>query len=312
MIKVALTFVRGFTMGAADIVPGVSGGTIALIFGIYSELLRNVRQGAKALGSFAKFNIDDGVQGAKRVDWLFVVPLAAGLLAAVKLLSSEIEQLLRDRPEEMAGLFFGLVVASFVIAWQMIRVRRSSHLLIALVVGAAAFFLLGFQSGPQTDPPLWAYFIAGSIAVCATILPGISGSFILLMMGMYAAVLTDLHNSAFVNLSAFVVGMAIGLGLFSAGLGWMLDNHHDLLLAALVGLMLGSLRVLWPWPNGVGRLGDDEIESVSGTGLELPTSTNVILPTVLAAGACVGVLAIDALAKRYTNTPQPDQEPAQV
>ncbi len=302
MSKIALTVLRGFTMGAADIVPGVSGGTIALIFGIYAQLLNNVRMGARALGSFAKFNITDGLDRLKKIEWVFIVPLAVGLLAAIGLLSSLIERLLQDRPEEMAGLFFGLVVASLVIAWQMIRQQDNTHLVTAAVVGIVAFFLLGFQSGPQTNPPVWAYFLAGSIAICATILPGISGSFILLMMGMYAAVLKDVHDLQVVNLLALVVGMGVGLSIFSTGLGWMLDNYHDLLLAALVGLMLGSLRVLWPWPNGVGLLGDDETPPVSGTGLELPTTENFLLPTLLAVGSCVIVLGINAVATKYTAT----------
>lgn len=302
MERIALTLVRGFAMGAADIVPGVSGGTIALIFGIYTQLLDNVRLGAKALGSLVRGRFGPGVDQLKSIDWLFIVPLALGLLAAIGLLSSLIERLLEEQAENMAGLFFGLVVASLIIAWQMIKRATATEIVIALTVGVVAFFLLGFQSAPLSDPPTWAYFLAGSIMICATILPGISGSFLLLMMGMYAAVLGDVHDRDFLNLGVMVLGMALGLSLFSTGLGWLLDHYHDQLLAALVGLMLGSLRVLWPWPHGVGLLGDDEKEPLSGTGLELPTSDNAVWPIVIAVVSCAVVLGLNSIAHRLTNS----------
>ena len=287
---------RGFCMGAADIVPGVSGGTVALVFGIYARLLANVREGARALGSLAKGNVRGFVQGLGRVDWLFLIPLGVGVLTAIGLLSSLIEGLLADRPEDMAGLFFGLVLGSVVVAWGLLKQREPMHLAIMAAVGLAAFGLLGLQSGPAADPPLWAFFGAGAIAICAMILPGISGSFLLLMMGMYATVLGAVHDRDIVPLLVFMVGAVIGLGLFSTLLGWLLDHYHDALLASLIGLMLGSLRVLWPWPHGVGIISEEEGESISGTGLGLPEDGQLVLPVVLAVAAFALVVGISRLA----------------
>ncbi len=290
------TAARGFCMGAADIVPGVSGGTIALVFGIYERLLSNVRMGAKALGSFAKADVSKGLDRLRTVEWSFLIPLGVGLIAAVLALSSIIDGLLEDAPEAMAGLFFGLVLGSIVVAWKLVRNRGTTELGIMLGVGIVAFFLLGFQSGPVSDPALPIYFGAGAIAICAMILPGISGSFLLLMMGMYAAVLEAAHELDFAVLAVFGVGAIVGLAFFSTGLGWLLDRFHDLVLAALIGLMIGSFRVLWPWPHGVGIISDVEDESIPGTGLELPGADEWLVPTALAAIAFVVVVAVSRLA----------------
>jgi putative membrane protein len=295
--KLAVTALRGFCMGAADIVPGVSGGTVALVFGIYDRLLTNIATGAKALGSLLKADITGFRHRLTMVEWRFLIPLGLGLLVAVGLLSSLIEGLLQDRPEEMAGLFFGLVAGSIIIAWQSLAGRSSQQLAMMAAVGAVTFAALGFQSGPVVDPPLLAYLGAGAIAICAMILPGVSGSFLLLMMGMYAAVLGAVHDRDVVSLGVFLVGAVIGLSLFSTGLGWLLSRHYGLVLAGLIGLMVGSLRVLWPWPNGVGVLSEDETEAISGTGLELPaTAGDAVVPVVLAIAATLLVVGVSRVA----------------
>lgn len=290
IVNVALTGIRGFVMGAADIVPGVSGGTVALVFGIYERLLANVGLGAKALGRLLRGDVTGFVRRMTSIEWLFIAPLGAGILVAVALLSSIIERQLQERPEEMAGLFFGLVLGSVVVAWAQLTDRSRANLGVVLGVAVVAFVALGFQSGPAVAPPILAYFGAGAIAICAMILPGISGSFLLLMMGMYAAVLGAIHDRNLPVLVVFTLGAVTGLALFSTLLNHLLLNHRNRLLAALIGLMLGSLRVLWPWPNGVGIISEEE--SISGTGLELPPSDGWVGPVVLAVlafGLVVGV-----------------------
>ena len=289
---VALTVVRGFCMGAADIVPGVSGGTVALVFKIFERLVANIGFGAKALGSLARGRVGRFRQLLGQVEWWFLVPLGAGILIAVALLSSVIERQLEVNPEEMAGLFFGLVIGSIVVAWQMVRQHTPVNLAVLAVVTVAAFVLLGLQSGPSANPPLLAFFGAGAIAICAMILPGISGSFLLLMMGMYAAVLGAVHDLDIAALGLFGIGAILGLAVFSTVLNWLLEHHHDALLSALLGLMFGSLRVLWPWPNGVGLLGDDETPPVSGTGLEWPDSGEILVPVVLGLAAFALVVGV--------------------
>ena len=285
-------------MGAADVVPGVSGGTVALVFGIYDRLLRNVGLGSKALGHLLKGDPSAFTTKLKAVEWSFLLPLGIGILAAVAALSSLIEQLLREQAEEMAGLFFGLVLGSIVVAWGGLHRREATQFAIMGGVGLVAFILLGFQSGPSASPPTLAYFGAGAIAICAMILPGISGSFLLLMMGMYAAVLGAVHDREIVSLAVFALGAIVGLALFSTALNWLLDRHSDAVLAALIGLMIGSLRVLWPWPNGVGILSEDESESISGTGLGLPESGQLFLPVILTLAAFAVVVVVSRLAPK--------------
>lgn len=294
-------------MGAADIVPGVSGGTIALVFGIYEQLLDNVRRGARAIGSLARADLSGFARHLASVQWTFMLPLATGIGAALAVLASVIEGLLETNPEEMAGLFLGLVAGSIVVAWLLLRDRTPSDLGIMAAVGAVTFIALGFQSGPVADPSPLVFFGAGAIAICAMILPGISGSFLLLMMGMYAAVLGAVHDrtaSDLVSLAAFALGAVVGLALFSTGLGWLLDRYHNRVLAVLIGLMIGSFRVLWPWPHGVGIISEVEGESISGTGLDLPSSDQVLWPTVLATIAFLAVVATARLAAPGNRSPR--------
>ncbi len=296
--RVVLRYFEGFAMGSADIVPGVSGGTVALVLGIYTTLLSVVRDGARALGLFVRGRFGDGIAQLKAVNWAFIIPLGLGILSAIALLSSVIEGLLVDYPEEMAGFFLGLVIASSIIAWRMITSVGTSEIAITAVVAVVTFVLLGFSSGPIADPSLLTYFGAGAIAICAMILPGISGSFLLLMMGMYAAVLGAVHDRDLVVLVVFALGATVGLALFSTLLGHLLDNYRNTVIAALVGLMIGSVRVLWPWPNGVGVISEEADEVVSGTGLEWPGGDQWLWPTVLGVVGCLAVLAVASVADR--------------
>lgn len=273
---------RGFAMGSADIVPGVSGGTIALILGIYERLLDSVRHGAKSLGQLLKGDVTGFVKQLRAIEWSLILPLLGGIGVAFLALSSIIDKLLVDAPEEMAGIFFGLVVASIIVAWKLLDRRDAKRMVVLAAVAVVAFFALGLQSGAPESPSALAFFLSGAVAICAMILPGVSGSFLLLMLGMYGAFVGAIHDRELVSLLAFGIGAIIGLALFGSVLGWVLDNHRDTLLAALIGLMAGSLRVLWPWPNGVGVVGEAD-ERIDGTGLELPASLgDAWLPCLLA------------------------------
>jgi putative membrane protein len=253
---------RGFLMGAADVVPGVSGGTIALVLGIYERLVASIRSGSSALGHLAKGDLTGAKDWLKKVDWAFLVPLAIGVSLAVLSLASVIEDLLHDHPEEMAGLFTGLIAGSIVIAWRLVRSWDSRTLAILIIVAIAMFVVLGLREGTSdetvgqlSDPALWAFFGAGAVAICAMILPGVSGSFLLVILGMYSPVLEAVNDRSYVTMLVLVVGMTVGLALFSQLLSWALEHHHDAVVAALVGLMAGSLRVLWPWPDGLDSTG---------------------------------------------------------
>lgn len=244
------TVARGYAMGAADVVPGVSGGTVALVLGIYERLVSNIHTGAEALGRMVRLDGRGTVERIRAVEWRFLVPLLVGIGAAVLSLAHLIGTALDDHPVPMSALFFGLVSASAIVAWRMLDHPDGRRVLIMLAVAVIAFFALGIGVDERTDASLPVVFLAGAIAVCAMILPGVSGSFLLLTMGMYELVIDAVNERDLVFLGVFVLGCVVGLALFSTGLNWALEHHRDTVLAGLTGLMVGSLRVLWPWPEG--------------------------------------------------------------
>ena len=279
-------------MGAADVVPGVSGGTVALVLGIYQRLIEAIRKAAKTLVPLAKGDFGGFWADLRALDFVFLVPLGIGIVLAVGSLAGPIETQLHDNPEEMAGLFFGLVAASIVVALRLISRPTLVHYQLMAAVGAVVFLLLGFQAGPVYDPPPMILLGVGALAVCAMILPGISGSFILLMIGMYSAVIEAINDRDFADITFVALGAAIGLALFSSALGWIIDKHGDLVTAAMIGLMVGSLRVLWPWPNGVGVISERHADIVDGTGLAWPASSELPAPAILAVVAGLVVLGL--------------------
>lgn len=277
--------VRGFLMGSADVVPGVSGGTVALVLGIYERLLAAIHTGAQALGSALRGRFADARTRLSEVEWGLLVPLLAGIGLAVVTLASVISHLLDEQPQNTAAAFFGLVLGSIVVAWRLVGRWDARRALVGLVTAAAAFALLGLRGEPVVDPSLPIYLGAGAVAIVAMILPGISGSFILLMLGMYQNVIDAVDGRKAAIIGVFLVGAVAGLAAFSTLLTRLLRDHHDTLMAALIGLMLGSLRVLWPWPDGADT-----------AALSRPVDWG--LPVLLAAIGFVTVAAVGWVAKR--------------
>jgi putative membrane protein len=281
--------VFGFLMGMADLVPGVSGGTVALVCGIYARLINAVRDGVHAVVTLLRGRVRDGLGEVRRLDWALLVPLLTGIGLAVVSLAALIEHLLDEQPVAIAGLFLGLVLGSAVVASRLIRRVDAQAVLIAAGVAIGLFILLGLRQETTADAadaataPVWAFPAAASLAICAMILPGVSGSLLLVMMGMYAHVLAAVNDRDIGLLALFLLGAVVGLGLFSRLLAWLLGNHHDRVVAAMIGLMLGSMRVLWPWPDGT-----------SSTSLATP-SGEIVVPVVLAVAGFVVVLAIGRL-----------------
>jgi len=282
-----LNLIRGFLMGSADVVPGVSGGTVALVLGIYPRLVHSIRTAAGGLGSLVRGRFRQARSRFGEVEWRFLLVLLAGILIAVFSLAALIERLLDDHPREVAAAFFGLVAGSLLIAWRLVGARNGKRIGVAAAAGVAAFLLLGLRSGEAADPAAWAFLLAGMVAIVAMILPGVSGSFILLMLGMYQPVLGAVNDRRLAVLAVFVVGAAAGLAAFSTLLDRLLRHHHDTVVAALVGLMAGSLRVLWPWPDGTGS-----------AALGLPGSGDWAGPALSAAAGFAVVMLIAAAARR--------------
>ncbi len=238
-------------MGSADVVPGVSGGTIAVLVGIYERLVHAISMASRALGNVLRLRFREALARLREIDWGLIVPLLIGIATAILLLAGVISNLLETQPVAMAGLFTGLVAASAWVAWRMIRLPNGTTAIVMLVVALATFFLLGLKGGEVIDPSWLVIFGSGAIAICAMILPGISGSFLLLMLGMYDFIISAVDERDLPVMGIFALGCIVGLALFSQVLDWSLAKHHDIVVAAMVGLMIGSFRVLWPWPNGV-------------------------------------------------------------
>jgi len=309
--KTVIQVIRGFTMGSADVVPGVSGGTVALVLGIYEKLIDTIRDGARALGTLLKGDFRGFWKKLLGVDFGFLLPLLAGIGLAVVTLAGVIQTQLHDNPENMAGLFFGLVAASVIVAFRLIHDRGAVNMAILAVVAVVVFGLLGFQNGPVADPSPLAFFGAGALAICAMILPGISGSFILLMLGMYSAVIGAVDDRTLSSVALVGIGAVVGLALFSSLLAWILNRAFEPVMAGLIGIMIGSLRVLWPWPNGVGVISKDQTEVVSGTGLDWPSSGEWFTPIALAVVAVIVVLVFAKFAEATTAPEQPEPVSAQ-
>ena len=279
-------------MGSADIVPGVSGGTVALVLGIYERLIAEIRLGASALRHIIGRDPKGALSTVRRIDWGWLGSLLLGILTAIAILSAVIERLLAEQPVRTAAVFSGLVVGSVLVAWRLIQHRTSAHIAVALGVGAGLFLLLGLRSDTHATgaeivtQPWWIFTAAGALAICAMILPGISGSFILVMIGMYTEVLGAVNDRNLAAVAATGIGCVIGLASFSTLLDWMLNHHHDMVIAAMVGLMIGSMRVLWPWPGGT-----------ETTRLSAP-SGDVTVPLLLGAAAFILVISVDRVAQR--------------
>ena len=295
--RLILGLARGVAMGAADVVPGVSGGTIAVVLGIYERLLDAIRALAAATGRLLRGDWRGCGRRLAGVDWWLIVPLLAGILGTIVLLASMIETQLEEHPETMAGLFCGLVAASAISACRLFEWRGGDRMSLIVVSAVGTFALLGVQSGPVADPSLPVLAGAGAVAICAMILPGISGAFLLLMLGMYGAVIQIVTDLRYTEAVVFLAGAAVGLALFSTVLGRILDRARDPVMAVLVGLMAGSLRVLWPWPDGVGVISRHEHGVISGTGLDWPAADEWLAPTVAAVAGFAVVLLITRLAR---------------
>ncbi|WP_204281887.1 DUF368 domain-containing protein [Pontibacter burrus] len=239
-----LLFSKGVAMGAADVVPGVSGGTIAFITGIYEELLNSIRSvNGEAIKLLLRFDI---AGFWKHINGNFLVGLLAGIGFSIVLLSRLVLYLLANEPEMLWAFFFGLIVASTVVVAKKIT-KWTPAVVLAFIIGAAIAYWVTIATPTQTPETLWFIFLSGAIAICAMILPGISGSFILVLMAKYEYILNALKELQIATILTFVAGCLVGILSFSHVLNWMLKRYHNLTVSLLTGFMLGSLNKVWPW-----------------------------------------------------------------
>lgn len=259
---------RGILMGAADAVPGVSGGTIAFMTGIYEELIFSLKQCSV---SAVKVLFQSGIKATwQHVNGGFLLALFSGIIISILTLSRVVLYLLANHPILLWSFFFGLILAA---VWSVVRHIEKWKLgvIATFISGVVAAFFITTISPTTIETSALIVFLSGMIAICAMILPGISGSFILLLLGMYSPMLTAVKEWQLVTLCIFSSGCLVGLLSFSHVLSWMFKHYKTMTLALLGGFMLGSLNKVWPWKQ--------TIESVIDRhGKEIPLLQNNIMP----------------------------------
>ena len=292
-----LTFLKGICMGAADVVPGVSGGTMALILGIYQRLLEAIRAfDIKLVRLLVGGRFRDA---AAHVDLAFLIALGSGIFAALMFFTRVVSlpQLLREHPEPIYALFFGLIIGSIVVLLRVLapmRVRDMLCLAAGTLLGLAIVNVVPFETPEEP----WFIFLSGALAICAMILPGISGSFILLLLRKYEHVFDAIGHFDFSVIVPFALGAACGLALFSRLLVWLLHHHYRVTLTTIVGMLMGSLWLLWPFQMRSYELIRGKQQLVFSTPV---WPANLGSGEMLAAALCVigiiAVMLIDALAR---------------
>ncbi|RZO20674.1 MAG: DUF368 domain-containing protein [SAR92 clade bacterium] len=264
-----LLYIKGLAMGAADVVPGVSGGTIAFVTGIYIELINTIKSvNLRALQTLKS----EGIGAAWRfINGRFIVILLAGIFTSLFSLAQFMQYLLVEHPLPLWSFFTGLIVGSVIYLLRQ-NPLRSTHENLLFFVG------IGIAYGISISPPVVlegtavTMFLAGSIALCAMILPGISGSFILVLLGLYPVFIGAIANLQIDILTAFALGGIVGLMLFSRLLSWLLARFETLVIATMCGFLMGSLSIIWPW-----KLVTSSMTTDSGKVLVL--STDNLMPS---------------------------------
>ena len=276
---------RGILMGFAEIVPGVSGGTVALIVGVYHTVISAAASVVSALLALVK---PGGVARARQclsdVKWAVVIPVLAGMVAGIFVGAALLEPVLVTYPIESRAVFAGLILASLIVPFRMVGASWSWRLGgLAGLAGASSFVITGLPVLAQASDSLIFVAPAAALAVCALVLPGVSGSFLLVTLGFYEPTLAAVNDRDISYLAVFIAGAILGLSAFVRVLQWLLTRHRVITLVVMTGLMAGSLRALWPWQGEAREL------------LPVPADSVGVWLLVLAG---VGVVAMIVVAER--------------
>lgn len=248
-IQLALLSLKGVAMGAADVVPGVSGGTIAFISGIYEELIESINK--INFGALKVWKNEGFKSFWNHINGTFFVFLFAGIIISIASLAKVVTYFLEVHPVLIWSFFFGLIVASVWLIGKTIKTWTLSAILMLLIGTLIAFYISSIESVATVDAR-WYIFLSGAIAICAMILPGISGSFILVLMGSYHLVLEAVKSRDLAVIGLFAVGCMVGLLTFARLLKYLFHNFKEVTIALLTGFMVGSLYKVWPWKIKVG------------------------------------------------------------
>lgn len=282
--------IKGLAMGAADVVPGVSGGTLAFILGIYERLLAAI----SSIDTAAVKLLLKGRFSAlwQHIDGTFLLCLFSGILLSIFSLANVISYLLEHRPVPLWAFFNGLILASLPVLLR--SVSWSAARLLLLVLGIVFAVAVGMLAPVQLQPAPYMFFLAGAIAICAMILPGISGSFILLILGMYAPIMLAVTELRFTTLALVAAGCLVGLLSFSRLLNWLLKHFHDATLALLTGVVIGALYRIWPWQHNQQVLSPWQYQQL--------VANHDLLPAIMAVIAGILVITLLLNLERLFNT----------
>ncbi len=274
--------IKGLAMGAADVVPGVSGGTIAFISGIYEELIGTINK--LDLNFFKIWRREGLIYSWKKYNLTFLMSLFIGILISILSLARIIKWLLHNEPLLLWSFFFGLVLASIIYIGKQIT-KWNIKVILGIIIAAIASYLITIAEPIASPDNNWYLLFCGFIAIIAMILPGVSGAFILLILGAYQTFIDILNQfregiinlnlkelyQSFIKIAIIGVGAIIGLKLFSKALNWMFQNHKNSTLAILTGFMIGSLNKIWPWKKTI-------LSRLNSEGVEVPFIEKSILP----------------------------------
>jgi putative membrane protein len=300
-IRIALC---GVVMGSADVVPGVSGGTMAFILGIYEELVESI----KAFSTPAHLRLVLTLRWGEALHvlpWRFLAALGLGIVTAVVTLARGVSWMLEHRPVFLWAVFFGLVLASVVTVSRQLKKWDAAGVLGVALAAAGAYLFVGLVP-VQTPNDWWFLILSGAIAICAMILPGISGAFVLVLLGKYQYVLDAVNNRDVVTVLLVGLGCAVGIVTFAQVVSYLFKRYHGTTVAVLTGLMVGSLRKVWPWKETVRTMLDSH-------GNLIPLQEINVLPAAVSAEVWIAlglavlgfslVVALDRVALRRGSSP---------
>ncbi|NBW37393.1 MAG: DUF368 domain-containing protein [Cytophagia bacterium] len=239
-----LLYLKGIAMGAADVIPGVSGGTVAFISGIYDELLNSIKAiDADAIKLLFRLRI---VDFWKKINGNFLITLFAGIITSLLSLAKLMTHLLQTQPILIWSFFFGLILVSAPLVLREIK-HWTAGAVVSFIIGVVVAYYITVVTPTESPNNLFFIFFSGALAICAMILPGISGAFILLLIGKYQYMITALIEFNIPIVLVFISGCLIGIISFSRLLSWVLNKYHSIAVAVLAGFMIGSLNKVWPW-----------------------------------------------------------------
>jgi putative membrane protein len=258
IIETLLNFVRGSLIGIAELIPGISGGTIALITGVYKRVIDSAAEAVRGivlLFGFSRSNLGKSTTHFKAISWSLLIPMLIGMVTAIFVGAGIVEPLLEQYPTVTKAVFAGLIGASLFVPITLSGMGwKLSHYLVLVLSALAAFAFTSIPRAADADPSFIVIVVSAAFAVCALVLPGISGSYLLLALGMYAPTLAAVNDRDFGYLGTFILGAILGLASFVSLLQWLLANKIKMTMVVMTGLMIGSLRALWPWQNETGAI----------------------------------------------------------